>query len=672
MHRLVLQLLGASLTATLLGLSAPPAFAGTAQDPAIAGPDRSTQAAAPERRQAGSLIYSGIPEIPQDLKTDLQRYRNARSASFQDWLSDGSMLITTRFGETAQVHRVAAPGADRTQITFFAEPVAGAITIPGSDRFAFQRDVGGAENFQTFITSLTGGDMTLTEPGTRNGRPVFSDDGRMAVWNRVERGQSDYDILAMSLDDPTTRRVVFEGTGQYSPLDISPDGSRVLLSQYISILDVRLWVLDLATGQASRIRETTTPVAYRGAEFTRDGASIITTSDEGSETVRLVEIRLSDGRLTPLTEPSNWDVDGFDLSDNGRLLAWSTNVDGYSRLEVRDLVTRRALPQPDLPAGVLGGLTFSPDGARLAITLATPSSSGDVWSWDVTGGELTRWTRSEIGPLDPATFVTPDLVRYPSFDGLQIPAFVYRPRALEGRRPVIIDIHGGPEAQARPGFSPNFQQWVADLGAVVIVPNVRGSSGYGKTWLAADNGPLRQNAVRDIGALLDWIATQPDLDTERVVVHGGSYGGFMVLASLAAYSDRLAGAVNIFGIANFVTFLENTEAYRRDLRRAEYGDERDPAMRAIFDRISPIHMTDQMTAPLLVIQGANDPRVPQSESEQIVDAVRAEGRPVWYLLATNEGHGFRRKFNSDGQAEVTNLFFRKVLGLETPPAARPQ
>ena len=622
------------------------------------------QTAAPERREAGTLIYSGIPEIPAELKSDLQRYRNARSAGFQDWMEDGSMLISTRFGETAQLHRVAAPGADRTQITFFSEPVSGARTIPGTDRFAYQRDAGGAENFQTFVAGLTGGDVAITEPNTRNGGPVFSEDGRLAIWNRVERGQSDYDILAMTVGDPSSRRVVFEGTGQFSPVDISPDGTKALLSQYLSVLDVRLWLLDLVTGQATRIRESATPVAYSGGEFTRDGRSIVTTSDEGGEALRLVEIALADGAVTPLTEASTWDVDDFDLSDDGRLLAWSINEDGYSRVAVRDFITRRALPQPELPAGVLGSLAFSPDGSKLAIGMSTPTSSGDVWSWDVSGGGLTRWTRSEVGPLDPATFVTPELVRYPSFDALQIPAFVYRPMGGEGRRPVIIDIHGGPEGQARPGFGLTYQQWVADLGAVVIVPNVRGSTGYGKTWLAADNGPLRQASVQDIGALLDWIATQPDLDPERVVVHGGSYGGFMVLASLAAYSDRLAGAVNIFGIANFVSFLENTEAYRRDLRRAEYGDERDPAMRAVFDRISPIHLTDAMTAPLLVIQGANDPRVPQSESEQIVDAVRAEGRPVWYLLATNEGHGFRKKFNSDGQAEVTSLFLRQVLAVE--------
>ncbi len=624
---------------------------------------------APPTRQSGTLIYSGIPEIPETLRTDLQRYRNARSAAFQDWMEDGSMLISTRFGETAQLHRVAAPGADRAQITFFAEPISNATTIPGTGRFAYQRDAGGAENFQTFVAGLNGGDEAITEPNTRNGGPIFSDDGRTVFWNRVERGQSDYDILAMTVGDAASRRVVFEGTGQFSPVDVSPDGGRVLLSQYISALDSRLWILDLATGRATRLRESATPVSYGGGEFTRDGRSIITTSDEGGEAQRLVEISLADGAVTPLTEASNWDVDDFDLSDDGRLLAWSINEDGYSRVAVRDLTTRRALPQPELPQGVLGALQFSPDGSKLAIGLSTPTSSGDVWSWDVAGGGLTRWTQSEVGPLDRASFVTPDLIRYPSFDDLRIPAFVYRPRGLEGRRPVIIDIHGGPEGQARPGFNLNYQQWVADHGAVVIVPNVRGSSGYGKTWLAADNGPRRQESVQDIGALLDWIAAQPDMDPERVVVHGGSYGGFMVLASLAAYSDRLAGAVNIFGIANFVSFLQNTEAYRRDLRRAEYGDERDPAMRAVFDRISPLNLTERMTAPLLVIQGANDPRVPQSESEQIVDAVRGEGRPVWYLLASNEGHGFRKKFNSDGQAEVTNLFFRQVLGGETATGA---
>lgn len=621
------------------------------------------QTPAPERREVGTLVFDGVPAIPAELKPQLQRYRNARSAAFQDWMDDGSILITTRFGETPQVHRVAAPGADRRQLTFFGEPIASASAVPGSDRYAYARDAGGAEYYQIYVAGLGGGEVALTEPGTRNEGVIFSHDGKTAIWSQVRPGQPNYEIVAADLANPTARRTIYRGEGAWQAIDASRDGSKILIGKYISIQDSQLWLLDVASGQATRIRESATPVAYGEALLTPDGRSVITTSDEGSDVQRVVEISLADGELTPLTEEGRWDAESIALSDDGRVLAYVTNEDGFSKVHLRDLRTRRALPQPDLPVGVVGVVKFSPDGESLAINMSTPSSSGDVWTWDVAGGGLTRWTMSEVGPVDASTFVTPELIRFPSFDGLSVPAFVYRPKTGEGRRPVIIDIHGGPEGQSRPGFIPTYQQWIADLGAAVVVPNVRGSTGYGKAYVAMDNGPLRQESVKDIGALLDWIATQPDLDPTRVVVHGGSYGGFMVLASLAAYSDRLAGAVDIVGISNFISFLENTEGYRRDLRRAEYGDERDPAMRAIFEQISPLNMTDRMTKPLLVIQGANDPRVPRSEAEQIVRAVREDGRPVWYLLAMDEGHGFRKKSNADAQAEVTNLFLRDVFDL---------
>lgn len=645
---------------TLASVLLAPALLGTGATGALA------QTATPERREVGALVFDGVPAIPAELKPQLQRYRNARAAGFQDWMDDGSMLITTRFGETSQVHRVVAPGGDRRQLTFFGEPIAGAVAVPGTDRYAYARDAGGAEYFQIYVADLGGGEVALTEPGTRNQGVIFTHDGKTAIWSQVRPGQPNYEILAADLADPAARRTLYRGEGAWQALDVSRDGAAVLLGKYNSIEDSQLWVLDVASGQASRIREGATPVSYGDALLTPDGRSIIATSDEGSDFQRLVEISVADGKMTPLTEDARWDVESIALSDDGRVLAYVTNEDGFSKVHLRDLRTRRALPRPDLPVGVVGAVKFSPDGQSLAINMSTPSSSGDVWTWDVAGGGLTRWTTSEVGPIDASTFVTPELVLFPSFDGLSIPAFVYRPTSGEGRRPVIIDIHGGPEGQSRPGFIPTYQQWVADLGAAVIVPNVRGSTGYGKTFVAMDNGPLRQNSVKDIGALLDWIATQPDLDPERVAVHGGSYGGFMVLASLAAYSDRLAGAVDIVGISNFISFLENTEGYRRDLRRAEYGDERDPAMRAIFEQISPLNMTDRMTKPLLVIQGANDPRVPRSEAEQIVRAVREDGRPVWYLLAMDEGHGFRKKSNADAQAEVTNLFLREVFDLPLP------
>jgi protease II len=622
------------------------------------------QTAQPERREVGNLVFDGIPPIPADLKPRLQRYRNARSAGFQDFMADGSILISTRFGETAQLHRVAAPGADRRQLTFFTEPVGGATVIPGSNRYVYSRDSGGAEYFQLYLAEAGRPEIALTEAGTRNQNFVVSKDGRTGFWSQVRPGQSVYEIIAGEVDRPGERRVVHRGEGIWAPVDVSDDGRTLLMSLYISVEDSQLWTLDLASGQATRIRPDAGKVSYSGGVLTPDGRTVITTSDEGSDFQRLVEISLADGSLVPLTEGIEWDIEGVTLSDDGRLLAYVVNEEGYSRLHIRDRVTRRALVQPELPVGLVGGLEFSPDGSTLGMTLSTPSSSGDVWTWNVAEGGLTRWTESEVGPLDPSTFVTPEVVRVTSFDGLSVPALVYRPRGGEGRRPVIIDIHGGPEGQARPGFNTTYQQWIADLGAAVIVPNVRGSTGYGKRYVSLDNGPLREDSVKDIGALLDWIATQPDLDPSRVVVSGGSYGGYMVLASMAMYPERLAGGIDIVGISNWTTFLQNTEGYRRDARRAEYGDERDPAMRAVFERISPLNLTERMTRPLMVVQGANDPRVPRSEAEQIVAAVRGHDRPVWYLLAMDEGHGFRKKSNIDAQVEVTNMFLRQVFGLE--------
>lgn len=630
----------------------------------------STGEEVPTRREVGTLIFDGIPESPPGLREELQRYRNARAASFQDWSADGSMLITTRFGETSQTHRVASPGAARTQLTFFDDPVSGVRTIPGTDRFVYLRDAGGAEYYQIYLAGPGGSETAISEAKTRNETPVFSKDGKLVLWSQVRPGEPDYDIVAAGTDDLANRRVVFEGTGAFGVLDISADGSKALLDKYLSIQESQLWLLDLATGEAKQIRPDEPPVSYAGGKFVRDGRSIVTTSDQNAEARRLIEIDLASGETTPLSEASSWDVEDFDLSQDGSLLAWSVNEDGYSRVFLRDLAADRDLPRPDLPPGVLAALKFAPDGKRLAINLTGPFSPGDVWTWEIEEEELTQWTGSEPGPLDPATFVAPELIRYESFDGLRIPAFVYRARQ-EGPRPVIVAIHGGPEGQSRPTFDPRVLYWMNELGASVILPNVRGSSGYGKKWLALDNGPLRQDSVEDIGALLDWIETQSDLDSSRVVVYGGSYGGFMTLASLAAYSDRLAGAVDIVGISNFTTFLTNTEGYRRDLRRAEYGDERDPEMRAIFDRISPLNLTDRMKQPLLVIQGANDPRVPQSEAEQIVAKVRAEGEPVWYLLATDEGHGFRKKRNVDAQREVETMFLRMALGLEESNAVAP-
>jgi dipeptidyl aminopeptidase/acylaminoacyl peptidase len=629
----------------------------------LCAPAVSAQAPAVETRQVGTLTLENVPQTPPAVREALRRYQNARSAGFASWLDDGSMLIATRFGQTAQLHRVARPGGDRTQLTFFDEPVGGAEGVPGSkDHFIFTKDTGGDEYFQGYLMGLDGAEVAFTEPGTRNQSMVFSKDGKTLAWARVGKGDPDYDIVTMTVGDPSSRKKVFDATGATAPIALSPDGGSILLGRYISAVSSKLYLLDLTSGQLRELNPTKGAIAYAGGEFAPDGKSVLVLSDEGSDFKRLVSLDLATGKSTPISPLDlKWDVEEFDLSPDGRLLVYSVNEGGRSRVVVQGFRTRQAVPQPNLPVGVLGALKFSPDSKNLAIGLNTATSPADVHVFDPGNGTLQRWTYSEAGGLDLSALREPELVSFKSFGGLTVPAWVYKPAKINGRAPVIIDIHGGPEGQDRPGFSTRRQYWAAELGAVTIAPNVRGSDGYGKRYIQLDNGPLRQDSVKDIGALLDWIATQPDLDKDRVVVYGGSYGGFMVLASLAAYSDRLAGAVDIVGISNFKTFLTNTEGYRRDLRRAEYGDERDPKMAAIFEQISPLNLTAQMKKPLFVIQGRNDPRVPWTEAEQIVARVRGQGGDVWYMIAADEGHGFRKKQNVDAQREAETLFLQKVF-----------
>jgi len=621
-----------------------------------------------ERREVGPLVLENIPPTPPTLAESLRRYENARAAVFEDWLADGSMLISTRFGQTAQIHRVKAPGAAREQITFYDEPVADALARPGKpDRFLFRRDIGGAEYFQLYLANLDGAAEAITAPGTRNQAPVFSADGAEIAWSSVVKGKADYDIWVMRADDPASRRLAFHGTGEIDPQEFSPDGKSLIFRHDISIASQKLFLLDLAAGTAREINPGSEDIAYGRPHFTPDGKALVLTSTQGSEFARLVRYDLASGASTPLSDKIDWDVEAVALSPDGKSLAYTVNQDGRSTVAIGKLAGGAAKPVPGLPKGVIGAIKFSPDSKRLAINLETSTTPLDVWSFEPASGKLERWTKSETGGLDPAGLVEAELVHYPSFDQRSIPAFLYEPKMSRGKLPVIISIHGGPEAQERPGFRPVDQYWAKELGAAVITPNVRGSDGYGRSYLALDNGTKRQDAVKDIGALLDWIATRPELDANRVVVSGGSYGGFMTLSVYATYGERLAGAYDTVGMSNLVTFLEHTEEYRRDLRRVEYGDERDPAVRQYMEDTAPLNNTAKMTKPLFVVAGKNDPRVPYTEGEQLIAKIRAQGGDVWYMLANDEGHGFRKKPNRDAQRAAETLWLAKVFGLEKVP-----
>jgi len=622
-------------------------------------------AAEPPRREVGQIIYDNVPEIPAALQTAIAPYYNARSAVFEDWLADGSMLIGTRFGDVNQIHHVAAPGAARTQLTFFDEPVNLAKAQPGAARFVYPRDVGGAEYYQAYLRDLNGAEAQLTAPNTRNSGFVFSKDGKRVAWSQVTPGDPNYDIMLADADNPQGRRVVHEGKGAMAVLDYAPDGKSLLLSRFNSSTFVELFVLDLATGDLRPVGPTNRKVGYEGGAFTADGHGVVTLSDDGSDMARPVVLDIAGGPTRDLDPNAKWPAEMFDVSKDGRFIAYMVNEEGYSKIVVKELASGRTLPTPKLPLGVLTGLGFSPDGKQIGLSISTSTSSGDVWSFGLEDQKLVRWTQSELGGLEPAKLVEPTLFRYTTFDKRSIPAFIYKPAARPGEKlPVVIQIHGGPEGQEQPSFNPRRQSWVNEVGAAVIIPNVRGSTGYGKTYLGLDNAEKREDSVKDIGALLDWIAKQPDLDASRVAVVGQSYGGYMSLAVAAHYNDRIVGAIDLYGISNWTTFLQNTEGYRRDLRRVEYGDERDPKMRAVFDKISPINLSDRMRKPMMIYQGANDPRVPRTESEQMVAKLRAQGTDVWYVLAKDEGHGVAKKRNAEAVRATEIVFLKKVLGTE--------
>lgn len=637
-------------------------------------------AAVPRVVPGDNLVIDGVPPIPQELADRVGRYTEFRSARLLGWHpSRREILISTRFGETAQLHHVQRPGGARRQLTFFRDRVTTGFFLRGSNSIIYLRDRDGNEFFQIYRLDLHTSESTLLTDGkSRNTDAVGSHTGRLLAYSSTRRNGTDTDIYVVDPQDPKTTRMLLQVSGGgWEPVDWSPDDKTLLVREEISAHEAYLYLVDVQSGKVTPLvgrpegdlkkdpfglRTAPEPVSYKVARFSADGAGVLVTTDRGSEFYRLAYIDLATRTHQYLTSHIQWDVDSFDVSRDGSLLCFVTNEDGMGVLRLYDLKARRELPRPRLPAGSVGGCTFHDNGRDVAFTLATARAPLDVYSLDVTRpDQVDRWTESEAA-APTADLPEPVLIRWKSFDGRTISGFLYRPPSrFTGPRPVVISIHGGPEAQFRPTYAGATNYLLMELGVAIIYPNVRGSTGYGKTFLQLDNGPRREDAVKDIGALLQWIAGRPDLDRNRVMLHGGSYGGYMVLASSIAYGDRIRCAVDIVGISNFVTFLERTESYRRDLRRVEYGDERDPQMRALLQRISPLSHAAKIRIPLLVIQGKNDPRVPYTEAEQIVQTLKKQGTPVWYLLANDEGHGFAKKRNADFQFYTMVMFIQKYL-----------
>lgn len=636
------------LLTSLLGVSVQPAGA---------------EAVAP----ADNLVVEGIPPVSAELADKIRPYTEFRSANIASWHPvRREMLISTQLGNVPQIHEVKAPGGDRRQITFSKEPITSASYQPVTgDYFIFSRDIGGNEKFQKYRFDVKTSEITLiTDGASRNTDGVWSNTGDKYVYGSTRRTGDDVDLWIVNPADPKTDKLLVElEGGGWSPLDFSPDENQLLAINRLSANESHLWLIDIATGKKTPLtpKAGTELVSYDGGQFSGDGKKIYTSTDRDSEFHRLTSIDLANHKHAYLTDIP-WNVSQFDLSHDGKAVAFVTNEDGRDVLHLFDVASGKERAKPEVPVGVIGGITWHKNNRDLGFTLLDARRAADAYSLDTTTGKLEQWTFSETGGINTADFTAPELIHWKSFDGRSISGWLTKPPAkYTGKRPVVIQIHGGPESQSRPTLSGRNRCLVNELGVAIIQPNVRGSDGYGKTFLALDNGFKREDSYKDISSLLDWIATRDDLDADRIMVTGGSYGGFMTLAVASQYADRIRCALDIVGISNLTTFLENTSGYRRDLRRVEYGDERDPKMREFHHRIAPLTNAANITKPLFVVQGGNDPRVPLSESEQIVKIVRQNGSPVWYLMAKDEGHGFHKKQNEDFLFYSTVLFMQQYL-----------
>jgi dipeptidyl aminopeptidase/acylaminoacyl peptidase len=631
-----------------------------------------------------NLVVQNIPPVPQTLADAIGRYNDFRGHAFADWHpTQREMLVSHRKAgaNTAQIFRVTSPLAEGEQLTDGADPVTRATYEPRTGQYiVFERATGGNEVGQLYRLALNqpgAQPVLLSNPDERNsinswlrksGQLIYSS---VPIDRTAQGGTRSKIMTTLWLMDPlqpSARRKLAElEGGGWAAGRASPDEKTVALTRYLSANESQIWTLDIATGAVRQVAPAAgsqeAKATYSPAGWAPDGRSMWIASDRAGEFRELMKLELASGRIDRVSAHIPWDVNGVSFTEDGRRLAAQFNIDGRDELRFFDATTAQELPAPaKLPSGNVGTASYHHGRGDLAFSVSNAQGPSQIYSLG-SDGQVQQWTRAAAAPgMDTSGFSEQQIIRWKSFDGLSISGLMTRPpKKFTGKRPVLISIHGGPESQATVGFLGRSAYFVQELGMALIQPNVRGSSGYGKSFLAMDNGFNREDSVKDIGALLDWIATQPDLDASRVLVTGGSYGGYMTLAVSTHYADRIAGSIDVVGISHFVTFLNNTESYRRDLRRVEYGDERDPAMKAFLDKISPLTNAARIKKPLFVIQGKNDPRVPYTEAEQIVATVRQGGTPVWYLRAENEGHGFQKKDNQDYQFYATVLFMQQTV-----------
>ena len=646
-----------------------------------APPPVASLAPSPAAMPPAALQVEGLPPLPVALLQEAQRYDRVSGHVFVDWHPVlREMLVAHRPPEAdaTQIYRLRAPGASLEALTEGSEPVTCASWEPRSGRYiVFARGVAGNEAHQLYSLDPESRQVNqITAPGQRHSLMGWVRGKSLAVVASLPldpettAGAHPEVTTTISLIDPqqpggARKLVELPGSG-WSRSEVSPDDRQIAVTRSLSATESEIWLIDLGNGQRRRLLPAAGEPQWAShwvGGWSVDGRALFITSDRASEFKELMRLDLARSTLTRLTGQTPWDSAWGGNSTDGRSVAIVVNADGRHELRLLDSLTGLARPLPPLPSGSVTAADFHPALNELAFVANSAQAPSRIHTIDLGTGQVTAWTQA-VGTEGLSLHTLPDqqIVRWKSFDGRTISGILTLPPVrFKGPRPVVMAMHGGPESQARLGWKGRINYLVEQLGVAVLEPNVRGSSGYGRTFLDLDNGRLREDSVKDMAAAIDWIASQPALDVHRVLVMGSGHGGYMALAASTRLADRIAGAVSAVGISNFVSFLERTESDSRDLRRAEYGDERDPAMRSFLHAISPLTHAQRITQPLMVVQGRNDPRVPWTESEQIVRSLQQRGQPVWYLLAHNEGHGFVRRENASFYFAALVHFIRVTL-----------
>jgi dipeptidyl aminopeptidase/acylaminoacyl peptidase len=616
----------------------------------------------------GALVVDGVPPIDPTLGGQLADYLVGRDASFLAWLPDDSLLISTRFADTPQVHRISAPLGMREQLTWYPDPITQVLTAPAgaASGFVFLKEHNADGQPQLYYYNFASHSARLLSGGSgRHGSPLSSPDGQHVVFTGTERDGSTSDIYMADIAGGTAPHLVVAGRDRpWFPLDWSADGQKLLLWQPGSNDESTFYIGDVNTGSVLPAEAGAKHLGVRHARFSPDGRGVYISAVDDSDFSVLRYLDLLTHQARDLTAAIPWDIVDFQVGVDGRYLAYIANDGGRDRLTVLDNQSKLELSPAGLPEGRISGLHFDHTGHLLAFSAEGPQSPADVYVYEPEHNLLSRWTHSEPGALDPQTFVPAQALQYPTWDRGKsgqrlIPAFVYRPRT-PGPHPVLIDIHDGPAGQFRPGFDAFIQFAVSQLGYVVIAPNIRGSTGYGKSFADLDNGLAREDALRDLGSLLVWVGMQKDLDHAHVAVMGQSYGGFMALAMLATYGDRLSGGIIVDGYASLPSYLADGSPAELAARRAEFGDERDPQARAELNRLSPINSLAQIRKPVLVFQGLQDTPAQVQQAGQIVAGIRARGGEAWYVTARDEGHEIRHVANQDAWLATVAQFLKKL------------